>query len=225
LAPRLLALRRRIDAALRRSDAPGRSVTLVAVTKGHPASRIEEAARLGLLDIGENRVAEALAKSHQVSAPVRWHLIGHLQRNKVARAVGLFQTIHSCDSARLIEALGETGVGLDLFLQVNVSGEASKQGVAPEGVAALWRAALARPTLRVLGLMTMAPYSDEPEAARPVFRALRQLRDDLNGSGDGPPLAALSMGMSGDFEVALEEGATHLRIGTLLLGAIAPGNG
>ncbi len=225
LARRLHSLRQRIDAALGRRGAAARAITIVAVTKGHPAARIEEAARLGLLEIGENRVAEALSKAPHVTSPVRWHLIGHLQRNKVARAVTLFSTIHSCDSPRLVEALGETGVPLDIFLQVNVSGEGSKQGVAPEGVADLWRGALAQPSLRVVGLMTMAPLGDDPEAARPVFRGLRQIRDDLNRRGDGPPLSALSMGMSGDFEVAVEEGATHLRIGTLLLGAIAAGNG
>ncbi len=225
LASRLRALRHRIGEALLRSANPTRPVTLVAVTKGHPAASVEEAARLGLVEIGENRVVEALAKAEQVKASVHWHLIGHLQRNKVAKAVRLFSVVHSCDSPRLLDALGATGVPLEVFLQVNVSGEGSKQGVAPEGVAGLLRAARAHPSLRVQGLMTMAPYDEDPEASRPVFRLLREIRDDLDRAGEGPPLPALSMGMSGDFEVAIEEGATHLRIGTLLMGAIAPGNG
>jgi pyridoxal phosphate enzyme (YggS family) len=151
---------------------------------------------------------------------VRWHLIGHLQRNKARKAARLFRCVHSIDSERLIRALPACEPPLEAFLQINVSGEASKHGVPAEQARGLWRAALGADGLRVLGLMTMAPYSEEPEEARPCFRALRELLEDLNRTGDGPPMAGLSMGMSGDFEVALEEGATHVRIGTALAGPI-----
>jgi len=218
IAARLSEIRRVIGAALVRCGEPDRDVTIVAVTKGHPAATVDAAAAAGLRDIGENRVHEALAKARDVSADVRWHMIGHLQRNKAALAAELFGTIHSVDSGRLAAILAASGRPLELFLQVNVSGETSKSGVAPEDVRALWQAILLHETLRPVGLMTMAPYAEDPEQARPVFRALRELRDDLNADGSGPPLLGLSMGMSGDFAVAVEEGATHLRLGTALVG-------
>jgi pyridoxal phosphate enzyme (YggS family) len=225
IVERLAAIRERIDAALKRGGDPGRDVTIIAVTKGHPAEIVDQVAAAGLLDVGENRVQELVAKAPLVRADVRWHMIGHLQRNKAARAAELCGTIHSVDSERLARALGATGRALRVFLQVNVSGEASKSGVVPEELPALWRAALAADPLEVAGLMTMAPYSEDPEAARPVFRALRQLRDDLVRTGDGPPFSGLSMGMSGDYAVAVEEGATHVRIGTALVGRkrVSPG--
>ena len=218
IAGRLSKIRRAIDAALVRSADPARNVTIVAVTKGHPAATVEEVAALGLVDIGENRVAEALEKAATVRADVSWHLIGHLQRNKVANALRLFTTIHSVDNPRLVEVLGSRGAAVDIFLQVNVSGESTKSGARPEAALELLRSALKHPSLRVRGLMTMAPYADDAEQARPVFRALRELRDELDRLGDGPPLRHLSMGMSGDFGVAVEEGATHLRLGTALVG-------
>jgi pyridoxal phosphate enzyme (YggS family) len=218
IAERLAGIRANIDAALRRAGDPERDVTIVAVTKTHPAAVVDAVAAAGLLDVGENRVQEALAKAPDVTAAVRWHLIGHLQRNKVRAALRLFRVIHSVDSERLVEALGATGERVSIFLQVNVSGERSKYGASPESARGLWRAALAHDSLDVAGLMTMAPYSEDPEAARPVFRALRELRDDLDRTGDGPPLRLLSMGMSGDYEVAVAEGATHVRIGSALLG-------
>jgi pyridoxal phosphate enzyme (YggS family) len=214
----LAAIRKRIGDALERCGDPERAVTIVAVTKGHPAEVVDEVARAGLIDIGENRVQELVAKAPLVHAEVNWHMIGHLQRNKAARAAALCGTIHSVDSERLAAALGATGRPLRVFLEVNVSGEHTKSGITPEAAPVLWRAALATGSLEVIGLMTMAPFSADPETARPVFRALRQLRDDLSESGDGPPLRCLSMGMSGDYEVAVEEGATHVRIGTALVG-------
>ena len=207
----------RVRAATARSDHSSGPATVIAVTKHHPASAVDAVAAAGLLDVGENRVQEALGKAPEVRADVRWHLIGHLQRNKVNKALTLFDTIHSVDSVRLAEALGAAERPLEIFLQCNVSGEASKSGVSVEDAPELLRAAAGWPTLRILGLMTMAPYSEDPEDARPCFRSLRELRDDLNRSGVAPPMECLSMGMSGDFEVAVEEGATHLRIGSAIL--------
>ena len=220
---RLSEVRRRIDAALVRCGDPGRRVTVVAVTKGRPAATVDEAAGAGLTEIGENRVAEAIEKAAEVQRPVRWHMIGHLQRNKVKRAVTLFQCFHSVDSVRLARALGETGRPLEIFLEINVSGEAAKHGVPPDQAREVWVEALRHPSLRTVGLMTMAPWTEEAEAVRPVFASLRQLKDELNRLGDGPALDLLSMGMSGDYEVAVEEGATHVRIGTALVGGIPGG--
>ena len=215
---RLADIRTRIDAALLRAGSPGRAVTVVAVTKGHDAGAVDACAAAGLLDIGENRVQEALAKAASVRARVRWHLIGHLQRNKVGRAVELFPVIHSVDSPRLLDALGAAGRPLEIFLQCNVSGEESKYGADPARVPALLERARGHGNLRVVGLMTMAPFFDDPERARPTFRALRELRDRLEEVSGPGSLPHLSMGMSGDFEVAVEEGATHVRIGTALVG-------
>ena len=214
----LFEIRSAIDAALARSPAPDRDVTIVAVTKHRPPEIVEAVAAAGLRDVGENRVLEAIHKAKQVSAPVRWHMIGHLQRNKAARAAALFDCIHSVDNERLVDVLGRAGRPLDVFLQVNIAGEAQKSGVSPESARALWQRALTADALRVCGLMTMAPYDPDPQRARPVFAALRELRDELNRFGDGPPLSGLSMGMSGDYAVAVEEGATHVRIGTALVG-------
>jgi len=221
---RVAGVRARIDAALRRAGDPQRRVTIVGVTKGVPAAAVDALASLGIADIGESRVQEALRKAPQVRSAVRWHLVGHLQRNKARKAAEFFGTIHSVDSAPLVRALAACGRPLEIFLQVNVSGETTKSGVPPEGARALLQAA-AVPPLHVVGLMTMAPHGADPEAARPHFRALRELRDDLDALGVAPPLRALSMGMSADFEVAVEEGATHVRIGTALVGGAIGGHG
>ncbi len=215
IALRLHEVRAQVAAALARVGDPDREIVIVAVTKGHPAEVVLEVAQAGLLDVGENRVQEAKAKIPVIEETLRWHLVGHLQRNKATLAAQLFQTIHSVDSIRLVDALAATGADFDVFLQINVSGEDSKFGSRSEGARELWRAALNAESLRVAGLMTMAPVEG---AARPVFRALRELRDDLSRTGDGPPLECLSMGMSGDYGIAVEEGATHLRIGTALVG-------
>lgn len=206
--------------ALGRSADPRREVTIVAVTKTHPAEVVDAVAALGLLDVGESRVQEASAKAPLVrSAGVRWHLVGHLQRNKARRAAELFSVIHSVDSEALVEALAATERRLGVFLEINVAGDAKKHGARPEDARALLKAALRPGSLDVLGLMTVPPLEGDP---RGVFRALRQLLLDLNRNGDGPPLRSLSMGMSGDYEVAVEEGATHVRIGTALIGARSP---
>jgi len=217
IARRLAAIRAAIDDALQRAGDRDRAVTIVGVTKNAPAAVVDALAEAGVTDVGENRVQEALPKAAAVRAAVRWHLIGHLQRNKVNRALTLFRTIHSVDSARLVQALAEAERPLEIFLQCNVSGESSKSGVRPDEAGALLREAAGCPTLKIVGLMTMAPYSENPEDARPCFRMLRELRDELNRLGIAPPMTGLSMGMSGDFEVAVEEGATHLRIGSAIL--------
>jgi hypothetical protein len=219
IAARLGDIRGRIGAALARGSDPRREVTIVAVTKTRPASVIDEVAALGVLDIGESRVQEAASKAPLVRAPVRWHLVGHLQRNKARRAADLFSVIHSVDSLPLVEALGATGKRLQAFLEINVAGDLRKHGARPEDARALRLAALRTGTIDVLGLMTVPPLEGDP---RPVFRALRELLLELNRTGDGPPLRALSMGMSGDYEAAVEEGATHVRIGTALVGARSP---
>lgn len=203
----------RIEAASARVGRDPSEVTLVAITKGHDLEEIRHRVLAhGHRVLGENRVQEWRAKADALGPEIEWHLVGHLQRNKVKLIAGV-DLIHSLDSERLADALeaeGERrGIVFRTLLQVNVSGEASKYGAAPGEAAALARhlASLAHVSLE--GLMTMAPYSDDPEAARPHFRALRRLGDTLAVPG-------LSMGMSGDFEVAVEEGATWVRVGSAL---------
>ncbi|HEX5137401.1 MAG TPA: YggS family pyridoxal phosphate-dependent enzyme [Planctomycetota bacterium] len=220
IADRLSDIRARIGAALARSPDPGREVTIVAVTKTRPAEVIDEVAAAGVLDIGESRVQEALAKAPLVRTRVRWHLVGHLQRNKARRAVELFSVIHSVDSLPLLDLLAASGRPLQAFLEINVLGDVRKHGARPEHARALRQAALGTGTIEVLGLMTVPPLEGDP---RPAFRTLRELLGDLNRAGDGPPLRCLSMGMSGDFEAAVEEGATHVRIGTALVAARSHG--
>jgi pyridoxal phosphate enzyme (YggS family) len=215
------AVRARIGAAAARAGRSAGEITIVAVTKGHPLERAREAAGHGLLDLGENRVQEALAKQDAwPGAPVRWHLIGHLQRNKAKLAAGRFALIHSLDSTRLAEALesaaAAAGIVQEVLVEVNVAREPQKSGVAPEEAADLVRHAATLGHLRLRGLMAMAPYTADTAVQRRVFRGLRELRDGLATAA--LPLAVLSMGMSGDFEIAVEEGATMVRLGTILFG-------
>lgn len=205
----------RIAAAARRGGRRPEDVTLVAVTKGVDASQILEAVAAGVQDLGENRVQEAASKAAAVSAGARWHLVGHLQRNKVRQAVALFTVIHSLDGARLAADVSRRAAApVDVLLQVNVAGDAQKFGVPPEEAPTVLRAIAGLPALHVVGLMTIAPLSGDPEETRPIFGRLRGLRDDLEALGiAGVTLPHLSMGMSGDFEIAVEEGATMVRIG------------
>jgi pyridoxal phosphate enzyme (YggS family) len=217
----LAAVRARIAAAAARSGRPADAVRIVGVTKGHPLERVREAAAAGLLDLGENRVQEALAKQAAwPEAPVRWHLIGHLQRNKVRLVVGRFALIHSLDSVRLADALEAGGAAAavvqPVLVEVNVAREPQKTGAAPEEAPALVAHAAGLPHLEVRGLMTIAPYDATDEEQHRVFGDLRALRDSLATSAVG--LADLSMGMSGDFEAAVQEGATMVRLGTILFG-------
>jgi len=216
-------VRSRIAAAAARAGRPAESVRIVAVTKGHPLERAREAAAAGLLDLGENRVQEALAKQDAwPAAPVRWHLIGHLQRNKARLAVGRFALIHSLDSIRLAEALeaaaAAAGSVQDVLIEVNVAREPQKSGATPEEAPALVGRVAELPHLGVRGLMAMAPYGAAPRVQHEVFGGLRELRDRLSRDPELVTLTELSMGMSDDFEAAVEEGATMVRLGTVLFG-------
>ena len=224
LAERLSAVRARIEDACRRVGRDPGEVTLVAVTKTVSVEVAALAAELGVRNLGENRPQELWKKAAAVPA-ARWHLIGHLQRNKLDRTVPLVTLIHSVDSERLLEALDafgrNRGTPVPLLLEVNCSREAAKGGFSPADVPALGDRLAARTGVEVRGLMTMAAYSDDPENARPAFAELRQLRDALR-TRTGLALPDLSMGMSGDFEVGVEEGATFVRIGTTLFEDLAP---
>lgn len=240
LLEQVAQIQQRISQAAQRSQRDPASVRLIAVTKTHPMLRINAVLAAGIHDVGENRVQEAEEKialqTPEALAQTRWHLIGHLQRNKARRAAKLFSLIHSIDSVKLAEILNrivdeEASVipqPLPILLQVNVSGERSKDGFELAGgvhnpawldFVADVRAIAALPLIDLRGLMTIAPYSDDVEGVvRPCFRALRELRDQLEQRLDRP-LPELSMGMSGDFEVAIEEGSTIVRVGTALFGA------
>lgn len=210
----LESVRRRIAAACSRSGREASEVRLVAVTKNQPASSLAALCRLGVGDIAENRVQEALAKrSAPAQLPVRWHMIGHLQTNKAREAVRLFDLIHSVDSLRLAREIDvqaqRIGKLQDVLLEVHLSGEESKFGIPPAEVAAVLEDIRRLAHLRVTGLMGMAPRVRDAQQARPYFRRLRRLCDELK-------LQECSMGMSDDFEVAVEEGATLVRIGRAL---------
>ncbi len=219
-------VRDRIQAACLRVGRAPADVTLVAVTKSVDAATVQALLELGVQDIAENRQQTASEKLPQVPALLgarrpTLHFIGPLQRNKVKRVLEWFHVIHSVDSARLADEIdkraAEIGRTVDVFIEINVAGESQKQGVNPAQAAEVVGQIAGLPHLRICGLMAMAPYSDNPEAARPHFRALAVLSRRLLAEGVLPAGAnGLSMGMSGDFEVAIEEGATHVRIGSAL---------
>ncbi len=196
---------------------------LLAVTKGFPPSVVREAMALGLHEFGENRVQEADAKIPEIGPEPRWHLIGHLQRNKAKRAVALFDEIHSLDSEDLVAEVARRAAAegrvMTGYIEVNTSGDPGKHGVAPEGALALVARAAQEPSIRLAGLMTIGPLHGGPEGARTSFRMLARLRDEAAKSGSLGQDAGLSMGMSDDFEIAAEEGATIVRVGSALFGA------
>lgn len=219
---RLDEVRGRIARASARAGRDPGSVVLVGVVKTVPVEVIREAVALGLSDLGENRVQEAEAHIGTLGrSAARWHLIGHLQRNKAGRAVDLFDRVHGVDSRELAEALSRraaaAGRRLPVLAEVNVSGEATKFGVAPESLAELLEHVAGLPGLRLEGLMTVGPAVTRAEEARPGFARLRELREAAERRL-GLELRELSMGMSSDFEVAVEEGATLVRVGTALFG-------
>jgi pyridoxal phosphate enzyme (YggS family) len=230
LAARVRAVRQRVAAAAERAGRAPEDVTIIAVSKTVDAERVRGAYELGLKTFGENRVQEARGKIAALKLPlIRWELIGHLQTNKVARAADLFARVQSVDSLRLALALDDAaarlGHVLPVLLEVNVAGEASKQGLALADVEPVARAVVALPHLRVEGLMTIAPQVSDPDAVRPVFRALRDLRARLREQVPASAWEHLSMGMTDDFEVAIAEGATLVRIGRALFGERPPAGG
>ncbi len=210
---RLDAVEERIQRAVQSCGRSRGEVTLIAVTKIFPVAVIREAYDLGLRDFGENYVQEFQGKANQVSdlAGARFHLIGHLQSNKAKIASDLFDVIQTVDTPKLAQRLDAAGKPLDVFLEVKLAAEDSKSGALPEELPALIATVMQCANLRLAGLMTMPPWSDDAEPSRPYFRRLRLL-------GEQHGLTALSMGMSHDFEVAIAEGATHIRVGTALFG-------
>ena len=221
LADNLGKVQQRIRTACERADREPNSITLLAVTKTQPPEVVAAAAKLGLIFFGENKVQEAKAKIPLCPGHLRWHMIGHLQSNKCREAVELFEMIQSVDSLPLAQEINkradQAARTMPVLLEVNVAGEASKFGYRPEQLLAELKELNALPRIEIHGLMTVPPWSAEPEKARPYFRQLRELKARCE-QVLGAPLPHLSMGMSGDFEIAIEEGATIVRIGTALFG-------
>jgi hypothetical protein len=217
---RVTTVEERIRRSLERAGRQGEPVEIVAVTKAHPVEAVEAALAAGLLHLGESKVQEARGKMETVGRGV-WHLIGHLQSNKAKVAARIFQRIDSVDSIALADDLSKhadgAGTHLQVLLQVNMAGESQKFGLSPDRTSAAAEALNALPRLELIGLMTMAPYVANADDARPTFSGLRELRDRLEREL-GLHLPVLSMGMSHDFEAALAEGATSIRLGTLLFG-------
>ncbi len=215
VARRIAAVRGRIDAACGRAGRDPASVTLVAVTKGWPPETVARAWEAGIRDFGENRVQEGALKVGALAAAglrPTWHLIGNLQTNKARLAVRTFDILHAVDSERLLRTIAAAAASpVRMMIEVNISGEAAKHGIAPVALPSLLEAARQAPLARVEGLMTVAPLVADPEESRPVFRRLSELGREYR-------LPYLSMGMTGDFEVAVEEGATHVRVGRALFG-------
>ncbi len=228
LSARLADVCDRIARAAGRAGRDPASIRLVAISKTVSVEAIRAAAASGQVDFGENKVQEALPKMDATAdLPIRWHLVGHLQSNKARKAGARFDVIHSVDDAALVGRLDEAataaGRSLDLLVQVDLAGEPTKHGALPDELAPIFDAARACRRARLVGLMLLPPQADDPEAARPYFRAVRDLRDRLLARGVDPAmLAELSMGMSHDFEVAVEEGATMVRVGTAIFGSRPP---
>jgi hypothetical protein len=220
IADRWREVRARVDAACERAGRSPSEVTIVAVSKTHPAAAVREAAAAGATDFGENYAQELAAKRTELGElPVRWHYIGRLQRNKAKLVAGQVELIHAVDSLELAAEIGKRASRLQsVLLAVNAAGEETKGGVTAEQAGALARSIGSLQNVRLHGLMTMPPPADDPEASRPYFEALRALRDRLTDEL-GIALPVLSMGMSGDYEVAIACGATHVRVGTAIFGA------
>lgn len=221
LAENLDSIQQRIRAACQRAGREPSSVTLLGVTKGQPPDAVNEAARLGLSFFGENKIQEAKAKIPLCSGRLRWHFIGHLQTNKCRDAVELFEMIESVDSLYLAQEISKraehAGKTMPILLEVNLAAEASKFGYQPDKLDTELSQINSLPRLEIHGLMTVPPWSPNAENVRPMFRQLRELKERAE-QRLGAPLPHLSMGMSGDFEVAIEEGATVVRVGTALFG-------
>jgi pyridoxal phosphate enzyme (YggS family) len=231
VAERIQRVREAIAEAARRAGRSPEEITLIGVTKTVPAGRIQEAVQAGLTDLGENRVQEAESKIPEIAprgGVLTWHLIGHLQRNKARKAIHLFPIIHSVDSVplagRLDRLAAEKGARPTVLLEVNLAGETTKNGVRPEDLGPLLEAVAGLPHLRLAGLMAIPPFVDpaaQTEASRPQFRQLARLADRWRSRGYDLPV--LSMGMTDDYPAAVEEGATHVRVGRAIFGERPPG--
>lgn len=213
----------RICEACKRAGRDRNEVTLVAVSKTKPIEMIEEAMEAGIIDFGENKVQELTYKEAEIQAPLNWHLIGHLQRNKVKYIVDKVHLIHSVDSLRLAEQINleaeKKNIICPILIEVNVAKEESKFGIYPEDTLELVTAISLLPHVKVRGLMTIAPFVENPEENRIHFRNLKKLNIDIKSKNiDNIDMDILSMGMTGDFEIAIEEGATHVRVGTGIFG-------
>jgi len=218
-------IRERIASACRRAGRRPEEVTLLAVAKTFPAELVGEAVRAGVVDIGENYVQELLGKREALSSPdIRWHFIGHLQSNKVRQIAEWIHLVHALDSMSLARDLNgraaQTGRTIEALVEVNTTGEETKFGLPPESVHGFIQALEPLSHIRIAGLMTIGPFLPDPEGSRPMFRTLRLLRDTVASAPQANvDLRHLSMGMTGDFEVAIEEGATIVRIGTAIFGS------
>ncbi len=224
IAHNLAAVLSRIRTACQRCNRDPQTVRLVAVSKLHPAELVAEAATAGQNLFGENYVQELCDKADRITEPVQWHLIGHLQSNKVKCLPGIVSMIHTVDRLSLAQEIdrqwrAKSTDPCQVLVQVNVSGESTKSGTTADEAVALVRQIAGLPFVQVRGLMTMPPFFDDPAGARPYFRELRQLAEQIRAAAiDGVIMEELSMGMSGDFEVAIEEGATLVRVGTAIFG-------
>ena len=217
-------VRERVNAACLRAGRDPKSVTLIAVSKTKPAQAVQEAYEAGARDFGENKVQEILQKQPVLPQDIRWHMIGHLQRNKVHQVIGKAVLIHAVDSLRLAEQIeqeaAKQNLDVDVLLEINVAKEESKYGFFLEDAEEAIRRISALPHVHIKGLMTIAPFVENPEENRGIFQKLYQFSVDINDKNiDNVTMGVLSMGMSGDFEVAIEEGATMVRIGTSIFGA------
>ncbi|HEY8187635.1 MAG TPA: YggS family pyridoxal phosphate-dependent enzyme [Pyrinomonadaceae bacterium] len=225
MVERFADIRNRIEVAARQTNRSPDQITLIAISKTHPTEVIQAGLDAGITEFGENRVQEAEGKITKLGRhAARWHLVGHLQANKARRAVGLFDVIHSLDSVALAQRLDrlcaeEERAELQVLIQVDLGGEETKTGIDPRELPELLDAIKDCQRLRLVGLMTLPPYFEDPDCARPYFKTLRELRDELQAKGrfgDNP--GELSMGMSQDFEIAIQEGATMVRVGTAIFG-------
>jgi pyridoxal phosphate enzyme (YggS family) len=225
---RLADVRERIARAAARAGRDPSRVRLIAISKTFGADAVRAAALEGQIDFGENKLQEAQQKRQDLAdLPLKWHLVGHLQSNKARKAVAEFDTIHSIDSVSLLERIDEAAAALhrrvELLVQVDLAGEPTKHGAREAELGAIFEAARKAVAVSLIGLMLLPPAVDDPEAARPWFRRLRALRDQLQGEGvSASMLAELSMGMSHDYEIAVEEGATLVRVGTAIFGRRSP---
>jgi hypothetical protein len=215
IAGNLKSVTERMAKCCEKTGRPAACVQLITVTKEASIPQIEEAIACGARDLGENRVQDAIIKYRAIGDKVKWHLIGHLQTNKVKDAVRIFSLIHSVDSLKLAQVIDKVAAKLgkrqSVLIQVNVSGEESKFGIPPEETASFLKEASTYPNISMEGLMTIAPETDDPEGARPYFRRLREMRDAIDDGRHA--IRTLSMGMTNDFEVAIEEGSTLVRVG------------